>query len=517
MQSYMSIIGVIEMRENGFSIYDCQTRYHLGSGTVQLILKRYRDLGLKPNELKAMDPDKVREMFYPPDQMRRKITQLPDYQKVFDRLNAKDSRANLFFLWKEYKQQNPDGYQYTQYNEYYNRFVKEHYGSLDVTMAVERIPGEKMFIDWIGDTPEIIYDPETGECRKVHVFVTTLGVSSRLYAELFPDEKSSSFLKGTVHAIKDYGAIARYFVPDNCKVAVTRHTKDELLINSAYQDLESFYGAVILPPPALKPRGKATVERYVQYLETELLEKLKESTYTSLTTANQAAKEIVAAINSEIPNGWSISHEDAYRQYDRPQMKPLSYGSFTMCEYVLFQSVPRNYHLLFDDHYYSVFYTYYQKTVILKATMSEIIICDQNNRMICKHARSYKKFPRYITSEDHMPPAHRYYKEVNEHDGDYYRRWAAAIGPNIAQLIDIILKSSRHEEQSYNSCNGILHMCTGVSKMIVDRTAARCIELKMCRYTYFKKMLSEAVNHDEGSSGESLPNHENLWGDEYYR
>ena len=100
-----------------------------------------------------MDPDKVRKMFYPPDQMRRKITQLPDYQKVFDRLNAKDSRANLFFLWKEYKQQNPDGYQYTQYNEYYNRFVKEHYGSLDVTMAVERIPGEKMFIDWIGDTP----------------------------------------------------------------------------------------------------------------------------------------------------------------------------------------------------------------------------------------------------------------------------------------------------------------------------------------------------------------------------
>jgi hypothetical protein len=52
---------------------------------------------------------------------------------------------------------------------------------------------------------------------------------------------------------------------------VTKHTKDELIINSSYQDLEKFYDAVILPPPARKPTGKPTVERYVQYLETELL------------------------------------------------------------------------------------------------------------------------------------------------------------------------------------------------------------------------------------------------------
>ncbi|MDD7370149.1 MAG: hypothetical protein PUH04_00745, partial [Firmicutes bacterium] len=47
----------------------------------------------------------------------------------------------------------------------------------------------------------------------------------------------------------------KYLVPDNLRAAVTKHTKDELILNSAYQDLEQFYEVVILPPPARKPTG----------------------------------------------------------------------------------------------------------------------------------------------------------------------------------------------------------------------------------------------------------------------
>jgi len=50
-------------------------------------------------------------------------------------------------------------------------------------MPVNRRPGEKMYIDWVGDQPELITDVETGEIQKVHLFLTTLGVSSLMYAE----------------------------------------------------------------------------------------------------------------------------------------------------------------------------------------------------------------------------------------------------------------------------------------------------------------------------------------------
>ena len=62
-------------------------------------------------------------------------------------------------------------------------------------MVVNRIPGEKMYIDWVGDQPELLTDTETGEIKKVHIFATTLGVSSLIYAEAFPNDKLPCFIE----------------------------------------------------------------------------------------------------------------------------------------------------------------------------------------------------------------------------------------------------------------------------------------------------------------------------------
>ena len=43
-----------------------------------------------------------------------------------------------------------------------------------------------------------------------------------------------------------------------------------------------------------------------------------------------------------------------------------------------------------------------------------------------------------------MPPEHLYYQEINSKDGNYYRRWASVFGPSMSELIDRILKSSKH-------------------------------------------------------------------------
>lgn len=517
MQDYTTIIGIIRLREQNVSYRECQSRYRVGNSTITLIMNRYKEIGLPLKELEQMKPSKVKQAFYPPENLRRKENPMPDFQKIHERLMEKGSKANLFYMWRKYKEENPEGYQYTQFVEYYNRYVSEHFGPRGVSMAVERVPGERVYIDWAGDQPEIIMDSEIGEMKKAHVFVTTVGVSDYVYAELFPNEKLSNFVQGTAHALSFYGAVPKFLVPDNAATAVTKHTKDVLLINSTYQDLESFYDTIVLPPPAYKPKGKPTVEKHVQILETWLLERLKEHIYTSFEAANWACKEIIADINDEIPDGWECSRKEMFERYDKPQMKKLSDGAFTTCDYVAFNRVPENYHLPYDGHYYSVLYTYYGKPVILKATFTEIRICDSNNRLICTHQRSYKKFPKYITKDEHMKPEHRYYKEVNMHDGDYYRRWASAIGPDMYTMIDRVLHSSKHEEQSYNSCNGILHMCDGKSKTITNMAARKCIELNSCKYSYFKRILNEILNNGGNSSSEALPSHSNIRGKDFYK
>ena len=518
MQDYNTIIGTIQMRLNGCPTRSVMDRYKIGSGTVSLIMSRYNAGGILIEDLRMMPPKEVEAIFYPQKNLQRKDIPLPDFQYYYDRIHTSKSRVNISYCWLDYKEKNPDGYEKSQFYEYFNRFVEENYGGKDSSMAVNRKPGEKMYIDWVGDQPELLTDIQTGEIKKIHLFVTTLGVSSLIYAEAFPNEKLPCFIEGCTHAVAFYGAVAKYFIPDNLKTAVTKHTKDELILQSSFSDLEDFYGTIILPPPARKPKGKPTVENHVRYLETHLVEKLKEKVYTSFDELNAAIKQRVAVLNSRLFQNKHFSRLDAFEKYDKPCMKPLPGGSYTICDYKAVLKIPNNYHIEYDGHYYSVLYSYCGKPAILKATPSEIRICDQYNRLICVHKRSYREFPLYITEDEHMRPEHLYYKEVNSKDGSYYRRWASVFGPAMSELIDRVLKSSKHEEQSYNACAGILHLVKNLPHGLAEETARKCIQMNSCRYFTFKQLIKKMKAKElPKSSPGSLPSHENIRGKDYYK
>lgn len=523
MHDYTTIIGVIELRSEQISYDNVQKRYRIGRSGISLIMNRFKDSGLALDDLKQMAPEKVVELFYPKDNLRRKDIPLPDFSTIHSRMLQMGKHADLSYLWLEYKKENPDGYQLSQFYKLYGDFLKDTYGNTKYSMPVERIPGEKMFIDWVGDQPPLLLDPSTGELQKVHIFTTTLGFSSLVYAEIFMDEKLPQFIAGTVHALSFYGRVPKFLVPDNLKTAVTKHSKDRLELQSAFSDLESFYDVVVLPPPPRKPKGKATVENHVRFLETHLVEELKKDVYTSLEALNAAVKRIVADINRRPFQKKSDIRESrliGFEKYDKPRMNKLPGENYTLCDYKYFNRVPENYHLEYDAHYYSVFYTQMGKPAILKATMTDIRICDEYNRLICRHARSYKEFPLYVTEDSHMPPEHLYYKNVNAHDGAYYRRWASVYGESMSTLIDRILRGPKHEEQAYNSCAGILHACKDVPYSIVRETADKCVEANACKYSYFKKVLGQMKSgHQNNLSGDapSLPSHPNIRGKEAFK
>ena len=322
MQSYSTIIGVIELRLGGIGYRTTTARYGIGSSTVTLIMKRFKESGLTIDALKAMEPSKVEALIYPPENLRQTEKPLPDFFKLHHRMMTMD-HPDLAFLWLEYKEEHPDGYQLSQFYKLYGDFLRANFGQEKVSMPVERIPGEKMYIDWVGDQPQLLTDPSTGEISKVHVFTTTLGFSSCVYAEVFPDEKLPSFITGVVHALEYYQAVPKYLVPDNLRTAVTKHSKDELTLNSVFSDLEDFYDVVVIPPPPRKPKGKSTVENHVRFLETHLIEKLKEDIYTSLEDINRATRKIIETINHRDFRQKSDIRKTriyAFETYDKPRI-----------------------------------------------------------------------------------------------------------------------------------------------------------------------------------------------------
>ena len=97
MQNYNTIVGIITLRLNGESYDKTQKRYGVGSSTVTLIMNRFKESGLSLDDLKAMGPKKVEELFYPPDNLRHKQIPMPDFEAVHRRmLQMEQSRPQLY-------------------------------------------------------------------------------------------------------------------------------------------------------------------------------------------------------------------------------------------------------------------------------------------------------------------------------------------------------------------------------------------------------------------------------------
>ena len=88
----------------------------------------------------------------------------------------------------------------------------------------------------------------------------------------------------------------------------------------------------------------------------------------------------------------------------------------------------------------------------------------------------------------------------------------------MSELIERVLKSSKHEEQAYNACAGILHRVKTLPHGIAEEAAKKCIEMNSCKYFTFKQVLKkmDAKELSEQSPG-TLPSHENIRGKDYYK
>ena len=104
----------------------------------------------------------------------------PDCEYIYNQLRTfQKFNLTLSQLWIEYKAKYPDGYQYTQFCEYYCRWRKK----LDYCMRQEHRGGEKLFIDY-SDGLSIV-DTATGELTLTQLFVAVWGASNYTYAEAY--------------------------------------------------------------------------------------------------------------------------------------------------------------------------------------------------------------------------------------------------------------------------------------------------------------------------------------------
>lgn len=123
----------------------------------------------------------------------------------------------------EYKEREPSGYQYSYFCDLYRQWHKR----LDLSIGQERRAGEKLFVDYCGQTLPIV-DPATGEILEAPVFVALLGASNFTYAEA---TRSQALPNAHVRAFAFLGGVPKAIVPDNLRSGVTKPCRYEPEIN----------------------------------------------------------------------------------------------------------------------------------------------------------------------------------------------------------------------------------------------------------------------------------------------
>jgi transposase len=429
---------------------------------------------------------------------------LPDWRYIHQELRRQS--VTLQLLWEEYRQVHSQGYSYSRFCELYQAWA----GTLDPVLRQVHWPGEKMFVDWAGQTVPI-YHPD-GSLSAAQLFVAVLGASNKTFAEAFANQQLASWIAAHCHAYAAFQGVARVTVPDNPKTAVIKACRYEPILHRTYQDMAAHYGTVIIPARPKKPRDKAKVETGVQISERHILAALRDQRFFSIAELNQAISPLLAKLNDKPFQKLEGSRNGWYEAHEKATLLPLPATPFELAAWS-FAKVNIDYHVAVDNHYYSVPYTLVHEQVDVRLTDKTVELFKAGKR-VAAHVRSSQS-GLFTTLDEHRPKSHQKYLQWTP---GRMIEWARSIGPECVKVVEKILQDRPHPEMGFRSCLGIIRLGKAVGNARLEAACRRALHFGACSYTSINSILQKQLEAQPLEQDLPLPSptHENLRGGPYY-
>ena len=469
-------------------------------------LKLAREAGLSDEEIQKMSEMELIERLKAKSEERHKMPRpQPDWRKVYEELKKKS--VTLTLLWEEYKASHPEGYQLSQFYECFRRWKKK----LDVSLRQTHRAGEKMFVDYAGQTIPVT-DRESGKIRQAQIFVAVLGASSYTFSEAAWDQSVASWMSSHIHAFEYFEGVPEIVVPDNLKSGVSKACRYEPDLNPAYHDMTVHYGTAVIPARVGKPKDKAKVEVGVQVVERWILAALRNRTFFSLGELNEAIGELLLKLNRRPFKKLEGSRQSWFETIERAALKPLPSARYELAEWKKAR-VNIDYHVELEGHYYSAPYALVQEEVELRYTALTVEIFFRGKR-IASHLRNHHS-GRHTTQTEHMPKNHQEYLQWAP---SRILGWAASLGEATGQIAGKILTSREHPEQGYRSCLGILRLGKLYGKDRLEAASKRALAIGAASYKSIRSILENGLDHEAvpGIQPAQTLHHPNLRGQGYY-
>ena len=479
---------------------------NIGRSTVNDLVVRFGhlDLSWPLPESVSLDPlDKA----LMPGRNYHTQRQLPDWIEV--NINLTKPGVTKQLLWQEYQAEHGiRALGYTQFCTHYRAWKGQQRRSMRQTHKA----GEKLFIDFCGPTIPIV-NPHTGEVRRAAIFVACMGASNYTYIEACEGQDLESWLLANRRCLEFLGGVPALMIPDNLKSAVNKADRYEPQVNDSYQAFAQHYGCPIMPARPYKPQDKGKVEAAVLVVERWVLARLRHHTFHSLAALNQAIKALMSDLNQRPMKGYNgLSRTELFAQIDAPALSKLPQFPYEYTQFKL-AKVAKDYHVAFDNHWYSVPHALVGERVELVVSQRLVRVRYKGN-VIAQHVRSQKLY-QHTTESAHILESHAVYKAATI---ERIRRWAKHIGPNAQQVVQAIEHSKIHVEQAQRSCQGILSL----QKRYGEQRLERACGIALSQGCYTVRFIRTILQNGRDNVIEFTPNrpittqHENVRGADYY-
>jgi len=333
--------------ESGFANRKIARSCKVSHSTVADYLQRAEAAGLKGWPLPAdLDETGLEARLFPPTETADPSRSVPNWPAIHEDLHS-HKHVTLQLIWQEYKQEEPGGYQYSRFCALYRHWT----GKLDLVLRQEHRAGEKLFIDYAGQTVPVT-DPKTGVVTEASIFVAVLGVSNYTFAEASWKQNLAGWIGSHIRALEFLGACPALLIPDNLKTGVLRPCRYEPDLNPTYQEMAAHYGMAVIPARVRKPRDKAKAEAGVLLVERWILAALRKRVFFSLADLNQAIATLLERLNQRPFRKLEGSRATWFLKLDRPALHPLPAEPYQFAEWKKAR-VNIDYHIEIDHHYYS--------------------------------------------------------------------------------------------------------------------------------------------------------------------
>lgn len=483
---------------------------HISRSTVSDYLEKAEQAGICWPLAEPLTDGEIEERLFPSKVVLRSSPKpLPDFHYIYEELKAhRKLNLTLDLLWREYKEQHPEGYQYSQFCELYRHWRSK----LDYCLRQDHRGGEKLFVDYAEGLS--LTDPRTAEQIPTQPFVAVWGASNYTYAEATLTQQLPDWIGSHVRAFEYFGCVPRAAVPDCLKGAVSRACRYEPELNPTYAEMAEHYGIAVLPARPARPRDKAKVEAGVLIAKRWILSVLRHRDFYSLGELNSAIGELLERLNTRALRKLKKSRREIFEAFDRQGAHPLPERPYQYAEWRV-ATVNIDYHIEVERHYYSVPYRLLREKLDVRLTAATLEAFFRGER-VAAHVRSFIPYG-HTTLKEHMPPSHQKYMEWSP---SRFVRWGEKIGPKTAALVQKIIESRTHPEQAYRSCLGIMRLEKHYSKERLEAASQRALRFGALSFKRLRKILSSDLDRLE-EPGEpnqvALPAHENIRGSRYYQ